>query len=501
VVTVTLHVLGQVGLNFQVSVPQILAAIFTCALIEAVLTFRRTKSFVWPASAMLTGSGIALILRVTTTPVGDHWTFHRWWIFAGVAALAMATKYLVRHKGNPVFNPSNVALVLAFVVLGSSVVEPLDFWWAPLNGWMFLAYVIILTGGCLITARLHLLLGALTFWAILAAGTGLLAALGHCMTARWAFAPVCGVDYWRAIVTSPEVAGFMFVMITDPKTVPRGRVGHVMFCSLVAVASLLLMAPQTTEFWTKVGLLGGLTLVCALRLLLERWIPARGSDDDRLRAYAKHAVSGGEGSSAWQPALRITAFVLVGALVIAGVTAGGLSSRGVPVADASDILSRVPRQVNPATLPAISVEQGVLDWNHEISGAGAEAIVLTLVENLEVENEALRTGNTALLEAVDHGDRLDEMQQRLAVAQSTGLTTLRRYQIDDVHVRLLIPFGKQDGLSLGLESTGTVTTETYDRDGTRVERSTEPFSTMWAVRRVTGGRWMTVAERAPGSEG
>ena len=39
-VIITIHVLGQVGLHFRVSVPQILAAILTCAIIEIALTFR-----------------------------------------------------------------------------------------------------------------------------------------------------------------------------------------------------------------------------------------------------------------------------------------------------------------------------------------------------------------------------------------------------------------------------------------------------------------------------
>ena len=42
-VIVTIHVLGQVALGFHVSVPQILAAILTCAVIEVVLTFRRHR--------------------------------------------------------------------------------------------------------------------------------------------------------------------------------------------------------------------------------------------------------------------------------------------------------------------------------------------------------------------------------------------------------------------------------------------------------------------------
>ena len=114
-VIVTIHVLGQVALHFHVSVPQILAAILTCAVIEVTLTFRRTRSFVWPASAMLTGSGVALILRVPSTPQGDHWTTHDWYVFAGVAGFSLLTKYLIRYRGSHVFNPSNVGLVVAFL--------------------------------------------------------------------------------------------------------------------------------------------------------------------------------------------------------------------------------------------------------------------------------------------------------------------------------------------------------------------------------------------------
>ncbi|MGZ4699827.1 MAG: hypothetical protein ACXV98_01335, partial [Ilumatobacteraceae bacterium] len=109
-VIITIHVLGQVRLRFQVSVPQILAAILTCAILEVALTFRKSRSFVWPASAMLTGSGVALILRVPGTPLNDHWTTHAWYVFAGVAGFSLLTKSLIRYRGSHVFNPSNVGL-------------------------------------------------------------------------------------------------------------------------------------------------------------------------------------------------------------------------------------------------------------------------------------------------------------------------------------------------------------------------------------------------------
>ena len=247
-VIITIHVLGQVGLHFDVTIPQILAAILTCAIIEVALTFRQSRAFVWPASAMLTGSGVALILRVVGTPSDDPWNTYAWQVFAVVAGLSLLSKYVIKYRGSHVFNPSNIGLVVAFIVLGSTRVEPLDFWWAPLNVWMLTAYTVIIVGGLLITRRLHLLALAATFWVAFTIGVGIIAGSGHCMTANWSFAPVCGFDYWRVIVFSPEVLIFLFFMITDPKTAPLGRVGRVVFGLLVAVASTILMAPHTDEF-------------------------------------------------------------------------------------------------------------------------------------------------------------------------------------------------------------------------------------------------------------
>ena len=105
---------------------------------------------------MLTGSGVALILRVPGTPPEEPWSTHHWYVFAGVAALSLLTKYVIRYRGSHLFNPSNIGLVAAFVVLGSDRVEPLDFWWGPLNRWTLAAYVVILGGGLLITTRLRL---------------------------------------------------------------------------------------------------------------------------------------------------------------------------------------------------------------------------------------------------------------------------------------------------------------------------------------------------------
>ena len=449
-VIITIHVLGQVGLRFRVSVPQILAAILTCAVIEVALTFRQTRAFVWPASAMLTGSGVALILRVVGTPPDDHWTTYAWYVFAVVAGLSLLSKYVIRYRGSHVFNPSNIGLVVAFVLLGTSRVEPLDFWWAPLNVWMIAAYAVILVGGLLITRRLRLLALAATFWVALAAGVGLLAGSGHCMTANWAFAPVCGFDFWRVIVTSPEVMIFLFFMITDPKTVPAGRVGRVVFGVLVAVASTLLMAPQTDEFGTKVGLLAGLVVLCAARPILDRLVPEPKSAADDLRRFATRLATGGNPAAGIARGAARVGLAGVAVLVVgAGIVAAGTPARGVVVPDTAEVLNRLPTAVDPATLPAITVGQDVVDFDHELAGPGMQEVVVTLAQNLELENLALLRRDETILTAVDHGDRLVEMQGRLRDAVATGPTVITHYQFDTLDVSLLVPFGRQDGLSLG----------------------------------------------------
>jgi hypothetical protein len=501
-VIISIHVLGQVGLHFQVSVPQILAAILACAAIEVTLTFRQTRSFVWPASAMLTGSGVALILRVVGTRADDPWATDGWYVFAVVAGLSLLTKYVIRYRGSHVFNPSNIGLVVAFLLLGSTRIEPLDFWWAPLNVWMIAAYVIIVGGGLLITRRLHLLVLAVTFWVAFAIGIGVLAASGHCMIARWSFAPVCGVDFWRVIVVSPEVLIFLFFMITDPRTAPAGRVARVVFGVLVALASTLLIAPQANEFGAKVGLLAGLVLMCAARPILDRLLPEARSAADDIGAYLKRV--GGSMTPA-AGALRGTVRAVLAAVVVlamgVGIVAAGIPARGLVLPNVAEVLARVPHQVDPATLPAISVGQDVADWDHQVAGPEMQGIVLTLAENLELESQALLQRDASILTAVDHGDRLAQMQDRLREAEATGSTTVARYEFDSLSVRLLVPFGMQTGLSLGFDGQGTVTTVTYDADGNAGAVETSRFSLTFAMRRATGARWLNVAVLPIGSGG
>ena len=191
------------------------------------------------------------------------------------------------------FNPSNFGLVLCFLLLGPARVEPLDFWWAPMGPALAFALVLIVVGGLLITRRVGMLGVATSFWLTFALVLGVIAVAGHCMTARWNLGPVCDAEFWTVLVTSPEILVFLFFMITDPKTAPRGHVARYAYGITVALTCALLVAPQRTEYATKVAVLAGLAAVCAVRPWAERWFPAAGSDGDDVRRWVARIATHG----------------------------------------------------------------------------------------------------------------------------------------------------------------------------------------------------------------
>ena len=267
----SLQVIGQVGFHFQLSIAQILVSLLTCAVLEVAITVRKQHVLMWPASALLTGNGVAFILRVPGTQHGDWWSMNGWWIYAGTSAVALLSKYLIKWRGRHIFNPSNIGLVLCFLILGRGRANPLDFWWGPMSVWLVLALGIILAAGFLILSRLKLLWLAICFWVTFAAGIGVLAITGHTMLARWHLGPITGFHFWLVLVTSPEVLVFLFFMITDPKTAPQSAPHRLIYAASLGLLASLMIAAATTEFASKVALLSSLAIVCLVIPVLRRW--------------------------------------------------------------------------------------------------------------------------------------------------------------------------------------------------------------------------------------
>jgi ASPIC/UnbV protein/VCBS repeat protein len=349
-------------------------------VLEVAIALRREHVLMWPASALLTGNGVAFVLRVPGTQHGDWWSTNGWWIFAGTAAISLLSKYVIKWRGSHVFNPSNFGLVLCFLVLGSDRAEPLDFWWGPMTAWMALALAIIVVGGLAILLRLKLLGIAAGFWFAFAAGIAVVAFTGHAMTARWHLGPVTGRYFWWVLVTSPEVLVFMFFMITDPKTTPRGRVARVVYGVGVGLLATLLIAPMQTEFQAKVALLGSLALVCAARPLLEWLLPPAGSADDRLWGWISRAAARGRAGTAGLGGVGLAgAAAFAGLLVLAGIPARPGNAIAAPLGETG-------------RLPEITIlhSTGVAS---QLDRKTARLVARSLVVDLRGQAAALRARN------------------------------------------------------------------------------------------------------------
>jgi len=436
-VIVSLQVLGQAAFGFELSIAQILISLGTCAILEFGITFRRDRVIMWPASALLTGNGVAFVLRVPGTEHGDWWSLRGAWIFAATAAVSLLSKHVIRFRGRHLFNPSNLGLVLCFLVLGKDRADPLDFWWAPMSPWMALALALIVAGGLVILSRLRLLVIAVGFWASFAAGIGLLAATAHAMTARWHVGPIEGGYFWWVLVSSPELLVFLFFMITDPKTTPAGRGARLAYAVGVGLLAALLIAPQRTEFGAKVALLGALALVCLVRPFLER-----------LRLP--------------RPSLLIApaaAAVYAGVLVAAGVPARPVAAAGAAPLTGTERLPQV------TILPSPGVAS-------KLRPRTAGLIARDLVADLRVEADALRLRDVHRAAQGASGDRLVQLRRRLATSAADPID-VPAYRLDTMRVHLEPGEGQAPPVAVA-SLTGTQQLTTYRGAPPMLVRRAEP---------------------------
>lgn len=497
IVVVSVIIVGTTLLDFRLSIPQIVITVLVCAGVEATHRLVTTGALVWPASGMQTATSTVLVLRVVGVEHGDWWTLEGVHWMVGVAVLGLLTKYVIRTATGHVFNPSNVALVLAFLVLGADRIEPLDYWWGVFDWRMALAYGVIIVGGITLCVRLGLLAMVMSFWATLAVGVGVLAVLGHSMTTRWSFAPVEEWHLWRTIVLSPETMIFLFFMITDPRTTPQGRRARVAFGVSVGVASTLLLAPWPTEFGSKVGLLAGLTVMSVLRYPLERLVSATEVDRGRVDRRSPRA----------RPIVALAGAVGV-MLFGASAALAGAPNRATDRVEVDPLAASEARAVASSSamvgvevdgpLPRIDIAPDVAALSPDLASEdGAQRLVDMLVFNLSVEAEALALGDPSLLTAVAHGDRLVEMIARVE-SSDVGERIRTVLRLDSIELGVVFPGGLQSGPNAGLRVVGSASDTNIGPDETPGAPVERPIDITYHLRRTSSGAWLTTGSETPG---
>jgi|ERR1700682_106083 len=520
-VLLTIQVLGQTVLGWRLSIAQLLACLAAGALIEFVVAFFKDKTIMWPASGLLTGNSTALLLRVPGTIHGDWWSTRGIWIFIGVVALGMATKYLIRWRGRHIFNPSNVALVIAFVALGPTRTEPLDLWWAPLGRWMILTYAILIVGGLLIAWELRLLGLVLGFMAGFAVFVFLAVypVPDHCMVASWHVTPMCGSYLWQILVTSPEILVFAFFMIPDPKTVPDGQVARIVFGVLVALLAVLLLGPTSLEFWTKTAILASLVIACAARFALVAFL-------EPVEAGVRSAA-GFFRLGRRLPIGFAVAMLCVGCVPIASdlathgpQPAAGLTDGSTPTVtlkvgagpataewiakDAAIALPRLGDQapvsgsarvwVMPPT-PTPTIAPNVTAFNPGMTSQVAAKWAHDVVLDLIIESEARRSHDLKLAELGASEDGLKEFVEVINEDIAAGVTIQKTYNFDQIGLTLWLPkFSSQASRLVGITLRGTSTLTTRDASGNVVAQKTTPYTKTWGLGAFApGANYLTIA--------
>jgi len=239
----SLLVYGTLSLGFPIGPAELLgtlgAALATQWLAARVGLAPRFE----PQSAAISGLSLAILLRA-----GEPW------VLAAAGAFAVASKYALRISGKHVWNPSALAIAAAVVVTGQAWLSPGQ--WGS-TAWF--AFLVAGLGGLVVfrAERSDVTWAFGAFWCALVLGRS--AWLGEPIAA-----PLHRLEDGALLL-------FTFFMISDPKTTPDSRAGHIAFAAVVALVAFAL------KFGLQVhaGLVFGLVLSAPVVPILDRWLPGR----------------------------------------------------------------------------------------------------------------------------------------------------------------------------------------------------------------------------------
>jgi len=195
-------------------------------------------------SALITCFGVSLLLRSDTL-----------WVHPLAAAVAMSSKFVLRVRGKHVFNPANLGVIAALVLLPGTWVSPGQ--WGndvALAGWF------VALGG-LVTQRAR---RWDISWVFLGAWLGLVAARVLVLGQPWT-------------ILAHQLANgglllFAFFMISDPLTIPNRRSARIGYAILVATIAFVW---QFVLFGTNALLWALFIAAPAVPLIDWRWPGAR----------------------------------------------------------------------------------------------------------------------------------------------------------------------------------------------------------------------------------
>jgi Na+-transporting NADH:ubiquinone oxidoreductase subunit NqrB len=236
--------LGVLARDFSLRPEQMMLTFLAgiCTQIAFVRALKLERAGV--LSALITCFGLSILLRADSL-----------WVHPLIAAVAIASKFVLRVRGKHIYNPANLGVILAFSLLPGA--------WVSSGQWgndLLLACWFIALGG-IVTTRARRSETSLAFLGCYAA---LLAARILWLGQPWAL--------YLHQLTSGALLLFSFFMISDPITTPNRAATRYAYAMIVAVGAFM------WQFWLfkPHGLIWALFLATPLVPLFDRfWLGAR----------------------------------------------------------------------------------------------------------------------------------------------------------------------------------------------------------------------------------
>lgn len=194
---------------------RLIVALGVCLLTEAVLSWFDRGKVVNLLSAYISGISLTLLVK----PQGSAL-----WPFAVGAVLAISSKYVLRYRDNHLWNPTNFA-VSALLLLAADRVSVLSHQF----GNDVTTNLVIWIFGLIIAARVGVLHITLTYVISF-----------FVLNSLRAFALGMPILPEIGPITGPMYQLFIFFMITDPRTIVRGRRKQIVVAVLIAVMETLI---------------------------------------------------------------------------------------------------------------------------------------------------------------------------------------------------------------------------------------------------------------------
>ncbi len=239
----TILIIGQISFGFLESWSRTFLAIIAAILTELVLGKLITGQ--WPnlASAYISGISVGILIR---SP--------EFWPYALCSAIALTSKYVIRWKGQHLWNPSNFAICV-MLLLAPEFVSTLSVQWGNTIWPMLIVWAL----GALITWRVnrfHITATYVVSFLFFSLVRGYIT--GHGFLAE------------VAPITGPMYQLFIFFMITDPKTTVKQKWAQCLVAFMVAAMEMILRLAENIH-----APYYALTIVGPLALMTEIWWMSR----------------------------------------------------------------------------------------------------------------------------------------------------------------------------------------------------------------------------------